>query len=70
MIVNSLFLEKERFDDSLVVELAVALKRFLWFHNVSQVKIVKTKPKRLKNTLLVELNQSASDVQGEMVKRI
>jgi len=70
MIVNSLLLEKERFDDSLVVELAVALKRFLWFHNVSQVKIVKTKPKRLKNTLLVELNQSASDVQGEMVKRI
>ncbi len=62
MIVNSLLLEKERLDAPLVVELAAALKRFLWFHNVSQVKIVKTKPKRLKNTLLVELNQSASDV--------
>lgn len=62
MIVNSLLLEKERFHDSLVVELVAALKKFLWFHNVSKVKIVKTKPKRLKNTLLIELDQSASDV--------
>ena len=62
MIVNSLLLEKEHFDDSLVVELVVALKEFLWSHNVSKVKIVKTKPKRLKNTLSIELNQSASDV--------
>ena len=62
MIVNSLLLEEERFDESFVVRLATTLKRFLWFHNISQVKIVKTKPKGLKNKLLVELNQSAGDV--------
>jgi uncharacterized protein YcaQ len=69
IIVNSLLLEEERFDESFLVRLATTLKRFLWFHNVSKVKIVKTKPKRLKNTLLIELNQSASDVH-EMVERI
>lgn len=62
MTVNSLLLEEERFDESFVVRLATTLKRFLWFHNISQVKIVKTKPKGLKNKLLVELNQSAGDV--------
>jgi len=62
MIINSLLLEEERFDESFVVRLAITLKRFLRFHNISQIKIVKTKPKELKNTLLVELTQSAGDV--------
>ncbi len=58
MIINSMVLEKNRFQEDLVVELAGTLKSFLRFHDASQVKIVKTKPKRLKNELLAELHQS------------
>lgn len=59
MIVNSLLLEEERFDESLVAKLAATLRGFLSFHDALQVRIMKTKPKRLKDTLLAELNRSA-----------
>lgn len=59
VIINSIVLEENRFKEDLVVELAATLKRFLCFHNAPQVKIAQTKPKRLKNTLLVKLKRSA-----------
>jgi len=59
MVVNSLVLEEERFEEEFVVELAAALRGFLRFHNADQVRILKTKPKALKNALMVELKRSA-----------
>ncbi|MFP3984637.1 MAG: winged helix-turn-helix domain-containing protein [Candidatus Bathyarchaeia archaeon] len=59
LIINSLLLEKDCIKEELVVELVVALRKFLYFHNASQVKILKVTPKKLKNILLVELNQPA-----------
>lgn len=56
MIINSLVLEKNHFKEGFIVELAAALRDFRRFHNALKVKIVKTKPKRLKNALLAELN--------------
>jgi len=59
MIINSVILEENRFEENFVVELAATLRSFLSFHDVSQVNILKTRPKGLKDTLLVELNRSA-----------
>jgi len=59
MIINSLVLERESFEENFVVELATTLRRFLCFHGASKIKMVKTKPKKLKNALLVELKKSA-----------
>jgi uncharacterized protein YcaQ len=55
MIVNSLLLEKNDVGKNLVIELAVALQRFLEFHEVSQVSIERTQPKELKHALIHEL---------------
>jgi len=60
MTINSLILEEDRFGENFVAELAATLNDFLHFHNASRVKIVKSKPKKLKNELLAELKQSAS----------
>jgi len=56
MIINSLLLEEGRFCKVLVHELAVVLRRFLQFHEASRIEIVRTKPKKLRNVLLSELN--------------
>jgi len=61
MIINSLLLEKGCFKKQFVSELAAALRRFLSFHDVFQIKIMKIEPKKLKNALLAEL-YSTSDV--------
>jgi hypothetical protein len=60
MIINSLILEENIFEKEFVPELAATLRNFLRFHNASRVKIVKSKPKKLKNELLAELKQSAT----------
>jgi len=59
MIVNSLVLEEGRFEEDFVVELVSTLRNFLSFHEALHVKIVKTKPKKLKSALLAELSRSA-----------
>ena len=59
MIVNSLVLEEGRFEEDFVVELVSTLRKFLSFHEALHVKIVKTKPKKLKSALLAELSRSA-----------
>jgi uncharacterized protein YcaQ len=59
MIINSLVLEENRFEENFVVELAATLRDFLSFHGVSQINLVKTRPKSIKSVLLVELNRSA-----------
>ncbi len=59
MIIKSLILEEDCLEENFVAELAATLRSFLSFHGVSQVDIVKTKPRRLRNVLLVELSQSA-----------
>jgi len=59
MIVNSLVLEEGRFGEDFVVELVSTLRNFLSFHEALHVKIVKTKPKKLKSALLAELSRSA-----------
>jgi len=56
MIINSLFLEEKDFDKVFISELAETLQRFLEFHDASQVSIVKTQPKKLKDALMRELN--------------
>jgi hypothetical protein len=38
-------------------ELGESLKRFLEFHDTSQVSIVRTQPKKLKDALIRELNR-------------
>jgi hypothetical protein len=60
MIINSLLLEDEHLGKRFIYELAMALWDFLRFHDVSQIKIVKIEPKKLKNLLLAELNQFIS----------
>lgn len=55
MVINSLLIEK-RFDESFITKLATTLARFLHFHDVSQVNILKTRPRPLKHTLLAQLN--------------
>ena len=58
MIINSLVLEEKDFDkDTLTLELATALQRFLKFHDVSQLNIKKTHPKDLKRNLMRELDR-------------
>jgi len=59
MIINSLLLE-ERSEKHFISELVAALKSFLRFHDVFQIKIIKTEPQKLKNALLAELNHLAS----------
>jgi uncharacterized protein YcaQ len=56
MIINSLLLEKKDLDRSLTSELAAALRRFLEFHDVSNVSIGKTQPPELKNAIMRELS--------------
>ncbi|MDH5783114.1 MAG: hypothetical protein OEZ35_05565, partial [Candidatus Bathyarchaeota archaeon] len=56
MIINSLLLEEKDFDKGFISELAETLQRFLEFHDVSQVSIVRTQPKELRDTLMRELN--------------
>ena len=60
MIINSLLLEEKCFEKHFISELAVALRKFLRFHDVFQMKIIKTEPKKLKNVLLAELNHFVS----------
>jgi len=56
MIINSIVLEEKDFDrDSLVDELAAALRRFVKLHDVSKINLKKTQPKHLKHTLMGEL---------------
>ena len=57
MIINSVLLEKARLAESFIVELAATLKKFVSFHNASQVKIMQTKPVELKKALLSEINR-------------
>ncbi|MCZ2856803.1 MAG: winged helix DNA-binding domain-containing protein [Candidatus Bathyarchaeota archaeon] len=57
MIINSLLLEQKDFDKDLMNELGESLKRFLEFHDTSQVSIVRTQPKKLKDALIRELNR-------------
>jgi len=58
MIINSLVLEEKDFDkDTLTLELVTALQRFLKLHDVSQLKIKKTRPKDLKRNLMRELDR-------------
>jgi len=56
MIINSLLLEEKDFDKGFISELAETLQRFLEFHDVSQVSIVITQPKELRDTLMRELS--------------
>jgi len=57
MIINSIVLEEKDFHKgTLVGELATALQRFLKLHEVSQVKIEKTRPKELRHALMRELS--------------
>lgn len=56
MIINSLLLEEKEFDKSLITEIAAALRRFLRFHDASQVSIEKTHPKELRAALIRELS--------------
>jgi len=56
MIINSLLLEQGDFDKGLIGELGESLKRFLEFHDTSQISIVRTQPRQLKDALLRELN--------------
>jgi uncharacterized protein YcaQ len=58
MIINSLALEEKKLEENIVDELAASLQRFTKFHDVSEVRIEKTKPKELKNALLRELRLS------------
>ena len=60
MIINSLLLEGECFEKHFISELAAALRSFLCFHEAFQIRIMKTQPKKLKGTLLKELNYFAS----------
>jgi hypothetical protein len=55
LVINSLLLEKS-FDENFITPLTTALERFLRFHDVSQARILKTKPRQLKDTLLATLN--------------
>ena len=57
MIINSLLLEEKDFDKGFINELAETLQRFLEFHDASQLSIVRTQPKKLKDALMRELNQ-------------
>jgi uncharacterized protein YcaQ len=57
MIINSLLLEQKDFDKDLMNELGESLKRFLEFHDTSQVSIVRTQPKKLKDALIRELDR-------------
>jgi len=57
MIINSLLLEDKDLDKGFMRELSETLQRFLEFHDASQVSIVKTQPKELKEALTRELNQ-------------
>ncbi len=57
MIINSLLLEEKNLDKDFRKELAKTLRRFLDFHKVSKVSIVKNVPKQLKDALMHELNQ-------------
>lgn len=59
MIINSIILEENHFKKGLVAELAGALRNFFRFHDALHVKIVKTKPKQLKNALSSQLSQLA-----------
>ncbi len=56
MVINSLLVEEGQFSEAFVYELAVALRRFLKFHNTSRIKIVRTKPNELGAALLSRLN--------------
>ena len=56
MIINSLLLEEKDFDKGFISELAETLQGFLEFHDVSQVNIVITQPKELRDTLMRELS--------------
>lgn len=60
MIINSLTLEEDRFEEDFVLELAVTLKSFLHFHDAAHLKIMKTRPERLKKALSAELKKAAS----------
>ena len=56
MIINSIVLEEKDFNrDTLVGELAAALRRFVKLHDASQINIEKTRPKDLKPALMREL---------------
>lgn len=55
MVINSLLLEKSC-DEGVVTHLSTALRKFLHFHDVSRAKILKTKPKALRDALLAKLN--------------
>jgi len=57
MIINSLLLEQKDFDKGLINELGESMKRFLEFHDTSQVSIVRTQPRKLKCALIRELNR-------------
>ena len=62
MIINSLLLEEEHLHEDFVSELVATLNRFLQFHDASQVKIVTTRPKELKEVLLKRLNESLKEL--------
>ncbi len=56
MIINSLLLKEKDLEKGFVSELAETLKRFLEFHDVSQMNIEKTQPRKLKDALIHQLN--------------
>jgi uncharacterized protein YcaQ len=58
MIINSLALEGEPVEEDFVFELAKKLRDFLHFHDATRVSIVKTRPRKLKNALLTELEHA------------
>jgi uncharacterized protein YcaQ len=61
MIINSVILEeKNLYRGALIGELALALRKCLEFHDVSQVNIEKTRPKNLKTALTRELSSLGS----------
>ena len=57
MIIKSLLFEEKDFDKDFISELAETLQRFLKFHDTSQVSIVRTQSKKIKDALMRELNQ-------------
>ena len=57
MILNSITL-KDEMPAGFLASLVIALSKFMLFHNASRLKIVKTKPKTLKNAVLHALNQN------------
>jgi hypothetical protein len=52
LVIDNLTLEKVILDEGLISKLAMAIRRFLKFHDVSQLDIVKTCPKELKGALM------------------